>query len=235
MSSEPLFLVSFIYEIEGTSLGSRVALWLALLAAFLHAVFGALQKGRHDPWLSRGAIDASSGLAMVPLAIFVVPIPEPRLWPIFLVIFLIHFIYKLLQAFAYSKGSFTVVYPVVRGTSPIFTVFGALEMAFWRTLGYSVIWWWLVVYRCERGDSTATAFDLTTNHCHEYNGSDVARVVIVSSHVIWTIACEAGVARGHPFVWAIGYLQETVGKQAVRRLRLGPEPLCAEEKVEKKD
>ena len=125
MSSEPLFLVSFIYEIEGTSLGSRVALWLALLAAFLHAVFGALQKGRHDPWLSRGAIDASSGLAMVPLAIFVVPIPEPRLWPIFLVIFLIHFIYKLLQAFAYSKGSFTVVYPVVRGTSPIFTVFGA--------------------------------------------------------------------------------------------------------------
>ncbi len=110
MSSEPLFLVSFIYEIEGTSLGSRVALWLALLAAFLHAVFGALQKGRHDPWLSRGAIDASSGLAMVPLAIFVVPIPEPRLWPIFLVIFLIHFIYKLLQAFAYSKGSFTVVY-----------------------------------------------------------------------------------------------------------------------------
>ena len=125
MSSEPLFLVSFIYEIEGTSLGSRVALWLALLAAVLHAVFGALQKGRHDPWLSRGAIDASSGLAMVPLSIFVVPIPEPRLWPIFLVIFLIHFVYKLLQAFAYSKGSFTVVYPVVRGTSPIFTVFGA--------------------------------------------------------------------------------------------------------------
>ncbi len=125
MNSDPSFLVSFIYEIEGTSAGSRVALWLALLAAFLHAVFGALQKGRHDPWLSRGAIDASSGLAMVPLVIFVVPIPEPRLWPIFLVIFFIHFIYKLLQAFAYSKGSFTVVYPVVRGTSPIFTVFGA--------------------------------------------------------------------------------------------------------------
>ena len=125
MNSDPSFLVSFIYEIEGTSAGSHVALWLALLAAFLHAVFGALQKGRHDPWLSRGAIDASSGLAMVPLAIFVVPIPEPRLWPIFLVIFFIHFIYKLLQAFAYSKGSFTVVYPVVRGTSPIFTVFGA--------------------------------------------------------------------------------------------------------------
>ena len=125
MSFDPSFLVAWIYQIEGTSTGSRAALWLAILAAFLHAVFGALQKGRHDPWLSRGAMDASSGLAMVPLAIFIVPMPEPELWPIFLVIFIIHFLYKLLQAFAYSKGSFTVVYPVVRGTSPIFTVIGA--------------------------------------------------------------------------------------------------------------
>ncbi len=125
MSFDPSFLVAWIYQIEGTSTGSRAALCLAILAAFLHAVFGALQKGRHDPWLSRGAIDASSGLLMVPLAIFVVPIPEPELWPIFSIIFIIHFLYKLLQAFAYSKGSFTVVYPVVRGTSPIFTVIGA--------------------------------------------------------------------------------------------------------------
>ena len=125
MIFDPSILVAWIYQIEGTSTGSRAALWLAILAAFLHAVFGALEKGRHDPWLSRGAIDGSSGLAMVPLAIFVVPIPEPELWPIFLIIFIIHFLYKLLQAFAYSKGSFTVVYPVVRGTSPIFTVIGA--------------------------------------------------------------------------------------------------------------
>ena len=125
MSFDLSFLVDLIYKIEGTSTGSRVALWLAVLAAFLHAVFGSLQKGRHDPWLSRGAMDASSGLTMLPLAIFVVPIPEPELWPIFLLIFIIHFIYKILQALAYSKGSFTVVYPVVRGTSPIFTVIGA--------------------------------------------------------------------------------------------------------------
>ena len=125
MSFDLSFLVDLIYKIEGTSTGSRVALWLAVLAAFLHAVFGSLQKGRYDPWLSRGAMDASSGLAMLPLAIFVVPIPEPELWPIFLLIFIIHFIYKILQALAYSKGSFTVVYPVVRGTSPIFTVIGA--------------------------------------------------------------------------------------------------------------
>ena len=31
---------------------------LALPAAVLHALFGALQNGRHDPWLSRAAVDA---------------------------------------------------------------------------------------------------------------------------------------------------------------------------------
>jgi drug/metabolite transporter (DMT)-like permease len=33
--------------------------------------------------------------------------------------------YKLLQAQAYTKGAFTVVYPVVRGTGPLFAVIGA--------------------------------------------------------------------------------------------------------------
>ena len=49
MSFDTSFLVAWIFQIEGTSTGSLVALWLAILAAFLHAVFGALQKGRHDP------------------------------------------------------------------------------------------------------------------------------------------------------------------------------------------
>ena len=43
------------------------------MAAILHALFGALQKGRHDPWLSRAAIDASYGLIAAPLALLVVP------------------------------------------------------------------------------------------------------------------------------------------------------------------
>ena len=98
---------------------------LAVLAAFLHAVFGALQKGRHDPWLSRGAIDLAYCLMAAPFALFVVPWPEPHMWPIFVVIWVIHIFYKLLQALAYSKGSYTVVYPVVRGTGPFFTVIGA--------------------------------------------------------------------------------------------------------------
>ena len=105
--------------------GHQVALALAILAAVLHAVFGALQKGRHDPWLTRGAIDASYGLMAAPFALFVVPWPEPHMWPIFATVFVIHVAYKCLQAWAYTKGAYTVVYPVVRGTGPLFTVIGA--------------------------------------------------------------------------------------------------------------
>ena len=115
----------WLISLEGTEAGHRLALGLALMAAFLHAVFGALQKGRHDPWLSRGAIDACYCLMAAPFAFFVVPWPEPFMWPIFAVVWLIHVAYKTLQAMAYTKGSYTVVYPVVRGTGPLFTVIGA--------------------------------------------------------------------------------------------------------------
>ncbi|MFD1509950.1 EamA family transporter [Lacimonas salitolerans] len=118
-------MTDWLAGIEGTEAGSRLAMILALTAAFLHAVFGALQKGRVDPWITRGAMDLSYGLIAAPIALFVMPWPEPHMWPIFAVVFVIHTVYKVLQAMAYSRGAFTVVYPVVRGTGPLFTVIGA--------------------------------------------------------------------------------------------------------------
>ncbi|MEQ9695736.1 EamA family transporter [Shimia sp. SDUM112013] len=115
----------WLTAIEGTPAGEQAALWLALTAAFLHAVFGALQKGRHDPWLSRGAIDAALVVISMPVALFMVPWPEGRVWGILVGAMAIHFVYKLGMALAYSRGAFTVVYPVVRGTGPLFTVVGA--------------------------------------------------------------------------------------------------------------
>jgi drug/metabolite transporter (DMT)-like permease len=118
-------LSDWLISLEGTEAGHRLALWLAILAAFLHAAFGALQKGRHDPWLSRGAIDGFYGLMAAPFALFVVPWPEPHMWAIFAGAFVIHTVYKILQALAYTQGAYTVVYPVVRGTGPLFAVIGA--------------------------------------------------------------------------------------------------------------
>jgi drug/metabolite transporter (DMT)-like permease len=118
-------MTDWLISLEGTDAGQQLALALALAAAILHAIFGALQKGRHDPWLSRAAIDASYGIMAAPFALFVVPWPEPHMWPIFGVVFAVHVAYKVLQAMAYSRGAYTVVYPVVRGTGPLFTVIGA--------------------------------------------------------------------------------------------------------------
>ena len=115
----------WLISLEGTDAGHQLALALAILAAVLHAVFGALQKGRHDPWISRGAIDGAYALMAAPFALFVVPWPDPQMWSIFAGAWVIHIVYKLLQAQAYSKGAYTVVYPVVRGTGPLFAVFGA--------------------------------------------------------------------------------------------------------------
>ena len=115
----------FFTSIEGTATGQNWALGLALLAAISHAIFGALQKGRFDPWLTRGAIDGAYALMALPFVLFVVPWPEPHMWPIFAGMLIIHVIYKVLQAMAYSRGAYTVVYPVVRGTGPLVTVLAA--------------------------------------------------------------------------------------------------------------
>jgi drug/metabolite transporter (DMT)-like permease len=115
----------WLIALEGTAEGKDLATVLALAAALLHAIFGALQKGRHDPWLSRGAIDGSYAIMAAPFAFFVVPWPEAHLWPILGGAVLIHIGYKIFQGLAYTKGAYTVVYPVVRGTGPLFTVIGA--------------------------------------------------------------------------------------------------------------
>ncbi len=115
----------WLVGLAGTEAGHWLAVGLALLAALTHAIFGALQKGKFDPWLMRGAMDASYGLMAAPFALFVVPWPEPHMWLIFAGVLPIHLGYKLFQAMAYSRGAYTVVYPVVRGTGPLVTVLAA--------------------------------------------------------------------------------------------------------------
>jgi len=61
-------LSDWLLSLEGTEGGKTAALLLALQAAFLHAFFGALQKGRTDPWTSRSVIDACYALIALPIA-----------------------------------------------------------------------------------------------------------------------------------------------------------------------
>ena len=59
---------AWILNIGGAKNAPIVAADLTILAAMLHAVFAVLQKGQHDPWLSRGAIDFSYMMMALPYA-----------------------------------------------------------------------------------------------------------------------------------------------------------------------
>lgn len=115
----------WIVQLAGTPQGAQFATALALMSAVAHAVFGALQKGRHDPWLTRGAIDGWLAVISAPVALFLVPWPNAFTAWMLAGAVVIHFIYKLTMALAYEKAAYTVVYPVVRGTGPLVTVIAA--------------------------------------------------------------------------------------------------------------
>ena len=112
----------WIVDMAGTEAGRRLAMTLALVAAFAHAALGALQKGRHDPWLSRAAVDLCAAAVAVPLILFVVPAPGRDLAVLLPGVMLVHLVYKWALAMAYSRGAFTAIYPVVRGTAPLVTI-----------------------------------------------------------------------------------------------------------------
>ena len=120
-------MTSWLLSIEGTAAGATLALCLALTSALAHAVFGALQKGRHDPWLTRASIDIWICTLSAPVALFVVPWPRGVEWAVIAGALGIHFAYKVTMALAYERAAYTVVYPVVRGTGPLVTlVFAAM-------------------------------------------------------------------------------------------------------------
>ncbi|CAB9523614.1 expressed unknown protein [Seminavis robusta] len=96
----------------------------------------------------------------------------------------------------------------------------AIEAGFWRTLGYSVLWWFIAVYRCENGSYG----DNAANHCHEYNGHNMDRFVITVLHVAWNFACDLGLAWGHPFVFLAALLR-SMGSHLAYNLGYGPPQL----------
>ena len=116
---------AWLVDVAGTPEGARLASLLALMSAVAHAAFGALQKGRHDPWLTRGAIDGWLVVISAPVALFMVPWPSGQVALLLAGALAIHFGYKLTMALAYERAAYTVVYPVVRGTGPLVTVLAA--------------------------------------------------------------------------------------------------------------
>ncbi len=120
----------WLVSIAGTPQGATLATLLALVSAVAHAVFGALQKGRHDPFVARASIDFWIVVISAPVALFLVPWPNATTAMILAGAVVIHFGYKVTVALAYQRAAYTVVYPVIRGTGPLMTVMGATVLFF---------------------------------------------------------------------------------------------------------
>jgi len=73
----------------------------------------------------------------------------------------------------------------------------AVQAGFFKTMGYSLIFWWFAVYQCDSLIGT----DFSNNHCSSYTGSDSLRMTIVLFHVVWGLLCDGDWVSGHPFIW----------------------------------
>ncbi|HSM95143.1 MAG TPA: EamA family transporter [Rhizomicrobium sp.] len=101
-----------------------IALSLILLSAAVHAIVNILTKRADDKYAMRLLIGVFSAIFVTP-ALFFVPLPAGAWW--FLGgTALVHALYELLLVRSYESAAFSAVYPVARGTGPLFTAIGAI-------------------------------------------------------------------------------------------------------------
>jgi drug/metabolite transporter (DMT)-like permease len=102
-----------------------IALSLILLSAAVHAVVNILTKRADDKYAMRLLIGVFSAILVAP-ALFFVPLPHgAALWFLVGTAF-VHALYELLLVKSYESAAFSAVYPVARGTGPLFTALGAI-------------------------------------------------------------------------------------------------------------
>ncbi len=101
------------------------ALLLILLSAAVHAVVNILTKAARDKYAMRLLIGVCSALIVAPALVFV---PLPRGLAVWLLVAtaFVHALYELLLVKSYESAAFSAVYPVARGTGPLFTAVGAI-------------------------------------------------------------------------------------------------------------
>jgi len=102
-----------------------IALGLILLSAVVHAVVNILTKRADDKYAMRLLIGVFSAIIVTP-ALFFVPLPHGKaVWFLVGTAF-VHALYELLLVKSYESAAFSAVYPVARGTGPLFTALGAI-------------------------------------------------------------------------------------------------------------
>lgn len=92
-----------------------------LFAAAMHAGWNALVKINAEPIIAMGLIMLCTSLVALVFIPFV-DFPTPEIWPFLLVTLVLHFGYKYYLVKAYAQGDFGQIYPIARGSGPLWVL-----------------------------------------------------------------------------------------------------------------
>ena len=101
------------------------ALALILVSAAVHAVVNILTKQGADKYAMRLLIGVFSAILVAP-ALFFVPLPQGQALWFLAATAAVHAFYELMLVKSYESAAFSAVYPVARGTGPLFTALGVI-------------------------------------------------------------------------------------------------------------
>jgi drug/metabolite transporter (DMT)-like permease len=107
---------------------------VVLLAALLHATWNALIKSGTDKLLDSILLCVTAGVIALAALPFL-PMPAAASWIYLAASTVIHVVYFCLIAFAYRAADLSFVYPLMRGSAPLFTALLAAAI-----LGESLAW-----------------------------------------------------------------------------------------------
>ena len=206
------------------------ALFLILLSALVHAVVNVLTKRAEDKYAMRLLVGVFSALLVAP-ALFFVPLPVGAWWFLAGTAF-VHAFYELLLVLSYESAAFSAVYPVARGTGPVFTALGAILFLHehppaLQLLGILLVCGGVIAiglsHRASegalKGIGFALATGLTIGAYTLIDASGVRRVADPYSYVLWFFVMHglsvittapgirgASVMRGAVRQWRLGFL-----------------------------
>ena len=96
-----------------------IATVLILTSAFMNAAWSAAVRKSKDRFATVAFVTSCGGILYVPFTFFV-PFPDADLWPWLIASGAAHLMYQLCLARMMDKGALTLVYPIARGTGPLF-------------------------------------------------------------------------------------------------------------------
>lgn len=102
-------------------------MFAVLFAALLHATWNALIKSSADKLLDAIVLCVAAGLLTLPALLFL-PVPARESWPMLAGSTAVHVVYFTLVVLAYRNADMSFMYPLMRGTAPLFTAILAVAV-----------------------------------------------------------------------------------------------------------